>query len=89
MSSDSQVKKMEEQLSEASRRGDNLQRTLTELSLAKNRLTGTLTDLSRSSKVKKSGGILLWSRRSWPWRAQDKHRGGKTVMLLQCHVSEF
>lgn len=42
MSSDSQMKKLEEQLSEANRRGDDLQRTLTELSVAKNRLTGTL-----------------------------------------------
>lgn len=39
-SSDSQMKKLEEQLSEANRRGDDLQRTLTELSVAKNRLTG-------------------------------------------------
>lgn len=42
MSSDSQMKKLEEQLSEANRRGDDLQRTLTDLSVAKNRLTGTL-----------------------------------------------
>lgn len=41
-SSDSQMKKLEEQLAEANRRGDDLQRTLTELSVAKNRLTGTL-----------------------------------------------
>lgn len=41
-SSDGQTKKLEEQLAEASRRGDDLQRTLTELSVAKNRLTGTL-----------------------------------------------
>lgn len=41
-SSDSQMKKLDEQLSEANRRGDDLQRTLTELSVAKNRLTGTL-----------------------------------------------
>lgn len=40
MSSDAQMKKLEEQLSEATRRGDELQRTLTELSVAKNRLTG-------------------------------------------------
>lgn len=40
-SSDTQMKKLEEQLSEANRRGDDLQRTLTELSVAKNRLTGT------------------------------------------------
>lgn len=41
MSSDGQMKKLEEQLSEANRRGDDLQRALTELSVAKNRLTGT------------------------------------------------
>lgn len=41
MSSDGQIKKLEEQLSEANRRGDDLQRALTELSVAKNRLTGT------------------------------------------------
>lgn len=41
-SSDSQVKKLEEQLSEANRRGDELQKTFTELSVAKNRLTGTV-----------------------------------------------
>lgn len=35
------MKKLEEQLSEANRRGDDLQRALTELSVAKNRLTGT------------------------------------------------
>lgn len=43
VSSDSQMKKLEEQLSEANRRGDDLQRSLTELSVAKNRLTGTST----------------------------------------------
>ncbi|MEQ2201654.1 hypothetical protein XENOCAPTIV_015748 [Xenoophorus captivus] len=42
MSSDIQVKKLEEQLSEANRRGDELQRTLSELSVAKNRLTANL-----------------------------------------------
>lgn len=41
-SSESQLKKLEEQLSEANRRGDDLQRALTELSVAKNRLTGTV-----------------------------------------------
>lgn len=41
MSSESQVKKLDEQLTEANRRGDDLQKTLTELSVAKNRLTGT------------------------------------------------
>lgn len=41
-SSESQMKKLEEQLSEANRRGDDLQRALTELSVAKNRLTGTV-----------------------------------------------
>lgn len=39
-SSESQVKRLEEQLSDANRRGDDLQRALTELSVAKNRLTG-------------------------------------------------
>lgn len=39
--SESQVRKLEEQLLEANRRGDDLQRALTELSVAKNRLTGT------------------------------------------------
>lgn len=42
MSSDSQVKKLEEQLSEANRRGDELQRTLSELNVTKTRLLGTL-----------------------------------------------
>ena len=41
MSSESQIKKLEEQLSEANRRGDDLQRVQTELSVARNRLTGT------------------------------------------------
>ena len=46
MSSDSQMKKLEEQLSEANRRGDDLQRMHTELSVAKNRLIGmTMLDL--------------------------------------------
>lgn len=36
------MKKLEEQLSDASRRGDDLQRALTELSVAKNRLTGSV-----------------------------------------------
>lgn len=40
-SSESQMKKLEEQLSDATRRGDDLQRALTELNVAKNRLTGT------------------------------------------------
>lgn len=39
-SSESQVKKLEEQLSDASRRGDDLQRALTELTVARNRLAG-------------------------------------------------
>lgn len=34
------MKKLEEQLSDANRRGDDLQRALTELTVAKNRLTG-------------------------------------------------
>ena len=42
MSSDCQMKKLEEQLSESNRRGDDLQRALTELSVAKNRLSGTM-----------------------------------------------
>lgn len=42
MSSESHVKKLEEQLTEANRRGDDLQRTLTELNVAKSRLTGVL-----------------------------------------------
>lgn len=49
MSSDSQVKKLEEQLSEANRRGDELQRTLSELSVAKNRLSGMLSLEVRAS----------------------------------------
>lgn len=40
MSSDSQTKKLEEQLTEANRRVDELQRMLTELNVAKNRLSG-------------------------------------------------
>lgn len=40
------MKKLEEQLSEANRRGDELQRTLTELSVAKNRLTGAVHQVS-------------------------------------------
>lgn len=43
VSSESQVKKLEEQLSESTRRGDDLQKVLTELSVAKNRLTGNST----------------------------------------------
>lgn len=39
-SSESQVKKLEEQLSDANRRGDDLQRALTELTVAKNRFAG-------------------------------------------------
>lgn len=35
------MKKLEEQLAEANRRGDDLQRSFTELNVAKNRLTGT------------------------------------------------
>lgn len=34
------MKKLEEQLSDAHRRGDDLQRALTEFTVAKNRLTG-------------------------------------------------
>ena len=41
MSSESQMKKLEEQLSEASRTADDLQRAQMELSVARNRLTGT------------------------------------------------
>lgn len=48
VSSESQVKKLEEQLSESTRRGDDLQRVLTELSVAKNRLTGNLKQLKLS-----------------------------------------
>lgn len=40
MSSDSQIKKLEEQLTEANKRGEELQRTLTEINVAKNRLSG-------------------------------------------------
>lgn len=36
------MKKLEEQLSDANRRADDLQRAQTELSVARNRLTGTL-----------------------------------------------
>lgn len=42
-STDSQMKKLEEQLAEAHRRGDDLQRALTEVNVAKNRLTGRWT----------------------------------------------
>lgn len=51
-SSESQLKKLEEQLSEANRRGDDLQRALTELSVAKNRLTGTVKrQVERTTKL--------------------------------------
>lgn len=51
-STDAQTKKLEEQLADAIRRGDDLQRMLTELSVAKNRLTGTFVtaDHQRSTK---------------------------------------
>lgn len=53
VSSESQVKKLEEQLSESTRRGDDLQRVLTELSVAKNRLTGNLKPLKLSQVRRK------------------------------------
>lgn len=59
VSSESQVKKLEEQLSESSRRGDDLQRVLTELSVAKNRLTGNLTQL-KLSQVSFKRQSLCW-----------------------------
>lgn len=40
-SADIQAKKLEEQLSDACSRGDDLQRALTEVNVAKNRLTGS------------------------------------------------
>ena len=52
MSSESQMKKLEEQLIEANRRGDELQRTLTELSVAKNRLTGAHVSFVCNSYVR-------------------------------------
>lgn len=45
VSAEIQVKKLEEQLSESTRRGDDLQKVLTELSVAKNRLTGNSTQV--------------------------------------------
>lgn len=59
-SSESQVKKLEEQLSDTNRRGDDLQRALTELTVAKNRLAGIE---SRWSDWKSHGQSwsLLWS----------------------------
>lgn len=43
VSTDSQLRKLEEQLSEANTRGDDLQKALTEVNVARNRLTGTRT----------------------------------------------
>ena len=43
VSTDSQLRKLEDQLSEAHCRGDDLQRALTEVNVARNRLTGTHT----------------------------------------------
>lgn len=68
-SSDSQMKKLEDQLSEANRRGDDLQRTLTEISVAKNRLTGkTMLHLWDSYRKSFRNPIVpscqwLWLRR--------------------------
>lgn len=59
VSSESQVKKLEEQLSESTRRGDDLQRVLTELSVAKNRLTGNSTQL-KLSQVSFKTQSLCW-----------------------------
>lgn len=56
VSSESQVKKLEEQLSESTRKGDDLQRVLTELSVAKNRLTGNLNPF-KLSQVRRRGII--------------------------------
>lgn len=59
VSSESQVKKLEEQLSESTRRGDDLQRVLTEFSVAKNRLTGNSTQL-KLSQVSFKTQSLCW-----------------------------
>ncbi|TNN04189.1 hypothetical protein fugu_001218 [Takifugu bimaculatus] len=59
VSSESQVKKLEEQLSESSRRGDDLQRVLTELSVAKNRLTADNADMARQMEEAESRGSQL------------------------------
>lgn len=50
------MKKLEEQLAESTRRGDDLQRVLTELSVAKNRLTGNSKPL-KLSQVRRTGII--------------------------------
>lgn len=59
VSSESQVKKLEEQLSESTRRGDDMQRVLTELSVAKNRLTGNSTKL-KLSQISFKTQTLCW-----------------------------
>lgn len=67
-SSDSQMKKLEEQLSEANRRGDDLQRTLTEISVAKNRLTGkTMLHLWDMSNYRKSFRNPIVPSCQWLW----------------------
>lgn len=58
VSSESQVKKLEEQLSESNRRGDDLQRVLTELSVAKNRLTGKSKPL-KLRQVRRKGIVRV------------------------------
>ena len=48
-STDIQLKKLEEQLSDACSRGDDLQRALTEVNVARNRLTGIGPDHTMTS----------------------------------------
>lgn len=52
------MKKLEEQLSESNRRGDDLQRVLTELSVAKNRLTGKSKPL-KLRQVRRKGIVRV------------------------------
>lgn len=67
-SSDSQMKKLEDQLSEANRRGDDLQRTLTEISVAKNRLTGkTMLHLWDMNSYRKSFRNPIVPSCQWLW----------------------
>lgn len=64
VSSESQVKKLEEQLLETTRRNDDLQRMLTELGVAKNRLTGHLK-LLKLRQVRGKGKVHVTVGLCW------------------------
>lgn len=51
VSTDSQLRKLEEQLSEANTRGDDLQKALTEVNVARNRLTGARTSANTQPRT--------------------------------------